>query len=65
MQMGAERPLEATAPAQYSLARLVLHFLKLGTIGFGGPIALAGYMKRDHCGVDRVPLAAISGAIAA
>src|SRR3954470_22645944 len=26
---------------------LVAYFLKLGTFGFGGPIALAGYMQRD------------------
>jgi len=25
----------------------VLYFLRLGTFGFGGPIALAGYMQRD------------------
>ncbi len=29
------------------LAPLVAYFLKLGTIGFGGPVALAGYMQRD------------------
>jgi chromate transporter len=25
----------------------VLYFLRLGTSGFGGPIALVGYMQRD------------------
>jgi len=30
-----------------SLRALVLYFLRLGTLGFGGPIALAGYMQRD------------------
>ncbi|MFC4768606.1 chromate transporter [Effusibacillus consociatus] len=31
----------------YSLWQLVLYFLKLGTVGFGGPVALVGYMFRD------------------
>lgn len=31
----------------YSLKNIVLYFLKLGTTGFGGPIALVGYMHRD------------------
>ena len=29
------------------LARFAAYFLRLGTVGFGGPIALAGYMQRD------------------
>jgi chromate transporter len=32
---------------RYSLWQLVAYALKLGTLGFGGPIALAGYMHRD------------------
>lgn len=31
----------------YTLTQIVLYFLKLGTIGFGGPAALVGYMHRD------------------
>ena len=33
--------------AKYSISNLVCYFLKLGTIGFGGPVALVGYMNRD------------------
>lgn len=31
----------------YSLRQLTAYALKLGTIGFGGPVALVGYMHRD------------------
>jgi chromate transporter len=38
----------ATAPgAGYSLWQLVRYMLGLGTWGFGGPVALVGYMYRD------------------
>jgi chromate transporter len=36
---------QATVPS--SLRDLVRYFLLLGTVGFGGPIALCGYMQRD------------------
>jgi chromate transporter len=35
------------APASRTLRGLVRYFLKLGGLGFGGPIALVGYMQRD------------------
>lgn len=34
-------------PRNYSLKQLTFYFLKLGTWGFGGPVALVGYMHRD------------------
>lgn len=33
--------------ASYKLTDLIIYFLKLGTWGFGGPVALVGYMNRD------------------
>src|SRR5882724_5418230 len=33
--------------ARYSLKDLLIYFVKLGTWGFGGPVALVGYMYRD------------------
>jgi chromate transporter len=38
-------PMES--PPAYTLWQLTLYALKLGTIGFGGPVALIGYMYRD------------------
>ncbi len=32
---------------KYSLTQLMTYFLKLGATGFGGPVALVGYMHRD------------------
>jgi chromate transporter len=34
-------------PVEVSLTRFVGYFLRLGTFGFGGPIALAGHMQQD------------------
>src|SRR6266478_5675083 len=33
--------------APYTLTDLIRYFLRLGALGFGGPIALCGYMQRD------------------
>ena len=49
-----EREAAGSAPPEaptYTLGQLVMYFLKLGAIGFGGPVALTGYMQRDL--VDR------------
>src|SRR3989442_553744 len=32
---------------QVSFPRLLAYFLRLGAVGFGGPIAVVGYMQRD------------------
>src|SRR6266487_4273013 len=38
---------QTSEPVPYTLWQLVRYFLRLGTIGFGGPVALVGYMQRD------------------
>ncbi len=38
---------EAKNLNSYSLWQLTLYFLRLGTLGFGGPVALVGFMHRD------------------
>jgi chromate transporter len=46
--MRGEEPIAPpTAAPPGTLRDLVRYFLMLGTFGFGGPIALAGYMQRD------------------
>ena len=37
----------ARSESQPTLSEFLLYFLRLGTLGFGGPIALAGYMQND------------------
>jgi chromate transporter len=39
--------LEDTSTVSFTLRDLLVYFLRLGTLGFGGPIALAGHMQRD------------------
>lgn len=42
------KPLAADPdPVPFTLRELLLYFLRLGTFGFGGPIALVGYMQKD------------------
>jgi chromate transporter len=38
---------EVPEPARYTLWQMVLYMLRLGALGFGGPVALVGYMQRD------------------
>lgn len=46
--MNAQAVVSSTEdPQPCTLRALSLYFLRLGTIGFGGPIALAGYMQKD------------------
>ncbi len=39
--------MTTAGPTRCSLWEFALYFLKLGTLGFGGPIALAGHMQQD------------------
>src|SRR6478609_5213054 len=41
-----ETSKQPTAPT-YSLGQMLRYFLRLGILGFGGPVALVGYMHRD------------------
>ena len=49
MSETAPQASESSSIAQptYTLWQLVMYFLRLGTLGFGGPVALVGYMHRD------------------
>ena len=46
-QLAATESRAKAVPPALVLPQLVWYFLRLGTWGFGGPIALAGYMQRD------------------
>ena len=47
MSTQATAPTGSSAAGAGSLRDVLKYFLRLGTFGFGGPIALAGYMQRD------------------
>jgi chromate transporter len=46
-QGNAQGLLVPDSSGTFGLRDLAFYFLRLGTLGFGGPIALAGYMQRD------------------
>ena len=46
MNDAAAQPPDSASPAP-PLRAFLAYFLRLGALGFGGPIALAGYMQRD------------------
>jgi chromate transporter len=45
IETAGAKPARREAPG--TLWQLTAYFLKLGAIGFGGPVALVGYMQRD------------------
>ncbi len=47
MSDSSSSPALAEEAPPYTLWQLVAYMLRLGTLGFGGPVALAGYMYRD------------------
>src|SRR6266496_520141 len=46
-EVDAPAPTAPTETGSGTLKDVLRYFLYLGTFGFGGPIALAGYMQRD------------------
>jgi len=53
--------LQTLHPPSYSLWQLVRYMLRLGTLGFGGPVALTGYhWLNDRQFVDAVAVAMIT-----
>ena len=45
--MNADPSPSGAGANPYSLWQLARYMLRLGSLGFGGPVALAGYMHRD------------------
>lgn len=47
MDAATKAEQDAISPPRYGLGQLTAYALGLGTWGFGGPVALVGYMHRD------------------
>jgi chromate transporter len=47
MRTADSRPSSTFMASPCGLSDLLVYFFRLGTLGFGGPIALTGYMQRD------------------
>lgn len=47
MEIETQNSPEVPCSHPYAIGQLVRYFLQLGTVGFGGPVALVGYMHRD------------------
>ena len=47
MTTSSEEPLTATTLPRRSIGEIVRYFLRLGTLGFGGPVALVGLMEKE------------------
>ena len=47
MDTVSDRSIASSSAPRYSLRQLLRYMLRLGALGFGGPVALAGYMHRD------------------
>src|SRR5690348_18392010 len=39
--------VDRVSMVSFTLRDLLVYFVRLGTLGFGGPIALAGHMQKD------------------
>lgn len=47
MSVNQSATVQGSPVVSPTLGQFIAYFLKLGTFGFGGPVALAGYMRRD------------------